>query len=102
MPDPTAHLAAELGVLAFKRGYAAVVRGATAPRRTAAPYALAALDELRARHARRWARPVDDADADTLFAMHSSARVLRYWDAPPWHGACSRSAIHRDVPDAGR
>jgi ribosomal-protein-alanine N-acetyltransferase len=29
-------------------------------------------------------RPFDDADADDLFALHSNARVLRYWDAPPW------------------
>jgi RimJ/RimL family protein N-acetyltransferase len=29
-------------------------------------------------------RPVTSADADPLFAMHSSATVLRYWDAPPW------------------
>ena len=29
-------------------------------------------------------RPFDDADADVLFAMHSSAHVLRFWDAPPW------------------
>jgi RimJ/RimL family protein N-acetyltransferase len=29
-------------------------------------------------------RPVADDDAVDLFAMHSSARVLRYWDAPPW------------------
>jgi RimJ/RimL family protein N-acetyltransferase len=29
-------------------------------------------------------RPVTDADADALFAMHSSAQVLRYWDSPPW------------------
>jgi RimJ/RimL family protein N-acetyltransferase len=29
-------------------------------------------------------RPFDDADANDLFALHSSARVLRYWDAPPW------------------
>ncbi len=29
-------------------------------------------------------RPFDDADANDLFAMHSSAYVLRYWDAPPW------------------
>lgn len=27
-------------------------------------------------------RPFDDADANDLFALHSSARVLRYWDAP--------------------
>lgn len=24
------------------------------------------------------------ADADALFALHSNAHVLRYWDAPPW------------------
>jgi RimJ/RimL family protein N-acetyltransferase len=29
-------------------------------------------------------RPFDDADAEGLFALHSSAHVLRYWDAPPW------------------
>jgi hypothetical protein len=29
-------------------------------------------------------RPFDDADANDLFALHSSACVLRYWDAPPW------------------
>jgi [ribosomal protein S5]-alanine N-acetyltransferase len=29
-------------------------------------------------------RPFDDPDADALFALHSSASVLRYWDAPPW------------------
>ena len=29
-------------------------------------------------------RPVTDADADALFAMHSDAHVLRYWDSPPW------------------
>jgi RimJ/RimL family protein N-acetyltransferase len=29
-------------------------------------------------------RAFADADADDLFALHSNARVLRYWDAPPW------------------
>ena len=29
-------------------------------------------------------RPFADADANDLFALHSSASVLRYWDAPPW------------------
>ena len=29
-------------------------------------------------------RPFDDTDANDLFALHSSAYVLRYWDAPPW------------------
>jgi AcrR family transcriptional regulator len=48
VPDPIAQLAGELGVLAFKRGYA---EWSEADRDTAgelAPYALAALDELRA------------------------------------------------------
>ncbi|HEY3558716.1 MAG TPA: GNAT family N-acetyltransferase [Kribbella sp.] len=29
-------------------------------------------------------RPFEDADADALFALHSNAHVLRYWDSPPW------------------
>ena len=29
-------------------------------------------------------RPFADADADALFALHSSDSVLRYWDSPPW------------------
>ena len=29
-------------------------------------------------------RAFEDADAKDLFALHSSAYVLRYWDAPPW------------------
>ena len=29
-------------------------------------------------------RPFGDADASDLFALHSNAYVLRYWDAPPW------------------
>jgi AcrR family transcriptional regulator len=48
VPDPTAELAAELGLLAFKRGYARWSdddHDADAP---LGPYAVAALDELRA------------------------------------------------------
>lgn len=45
VPDPTAALAGEVGVLAFKRGYAEWSDGG---RDDLAPYALAALDELRA------------------------------------------------------
>ncbi len=47
VPDPTAHLAAEMGVLAFKRGYA---RWSETPADTTglAPHTLAALAELRA------------------------------------------------------
>jgi RimJ/RimL family protein N-acetyltransferase len=29
-------------------------------------------------------RPFTDADAEPLYDLHSSSRVLRYWDAPPW------------------
>lgn len=29
-------------------------------------------------------RPVAASDADTLHALHSSPRILRYWDSPPW------------------
>jgi RimJ/RimL family protein N-acetyltransferase len=36
------------------------------------------------RTARLRLRPVAEADADALFAMHSDAHVLRYWDSPPW------------------
>jgi ribosomal-protein-alanine N-acetyltransferase len=36
------------------------------------------------RTTRLWLRPFAEADADALFALHSNARVLRYWDAPPW------------------
>lgn len=29
-------------------------------------------------------RAFTEADTDAMFALHSSPRVLRYWDAPPW------------------
>jgi ribosomal-protein-alanine N-acetyltransferase len=29
-------------------------------------------------------RPFAGADADELYALHSNAQVLRYWDSPPW------------------
>jgi ribosomal-protein-alanine N-acetyltransferase len=29
-------------------------------------------------------RPFAEADAGDLFALHSNADVLRYWDSPPW------------------
>ena len=48
VPDPTAHLAGELGVLAFKRGYAAWAEADHDAEDDLAPYALAALGELRA------------------------------------------------------
>jgi RimJ/RimL family protein N-acetyltransferase len=34
--------------------------------------------------ARLCLRPFTGGDADALFAMHTNANVLRYWDAPPW------------------
>ncbi|WP_433272733.1 TetR/AcrR family transcriptional regulator [Pseudonocardia xinjiangensis] len=48
VPDPTAALASELGVLAFKRGYAEWSDGDRAPGDGFATYLLKALDELRA------------------------------------------------------
>ncbi len=48
VPDPTADLAAELGVLAFKRGYAEWSEGDHDADDELAPYALAALEDLRA------------------------------------------------------
>jgi AcrR family transcriptional regulator len=48
VPDPTAALASELGVLAFKRGYAEWSEGDHNVDDELAPYTLAALDELRA------------------------------------------------------
>jgi len=47
VPDPTAALASELGVLAFKRGYAEWSEGDRAPTDDFAAYLLKALDELR-------------------------------------------------------
>ena len=46
--DPVAHLAAELGVLAFKRGFAAWSDGSRGATDDLAPYTLAALRDLRA------------------------------------------------------
>jgi hypothetical protein len=48
VPQPTAALAGELGVLAFKQGYAEWSSGDRRPEDGLAGHALAALDELRA------------------------------------------------------
>jgi hypothetical protein len=48
VPRPAAALAGELGVLAFKQGYARWSEAGRAGGRDLAHYALAALDELRA------------------------------------------------------
>ncbi|MGW2296200.1 GNAT family N-acetyltransferase [Streptomyces violaceorubidus] len=29
-------------------------------------------------------RPFVEGDADRLYALHTSPRVMRYWDSPPW------------------
>ncbi len=47
VPDPTAHLAAEVGVLAFKRGYAQWSDGDRDDANGLTPHALAALEDLR-------------------------------------------------------
>jgi AcrR family transcriptional regulator len=47
VPDPTAHLAGELGVLAFKRGYAQWSEGDRDDVKGLAHHALAALQDLR-------------------------------------------------------
>lgn len=36
------------------------------------------------RTARLLLRPFTEADTDAILALHSSPRVLRYWDSPPW------------------
>jgi ribosomal-protein-alanine N-acetyltransferase len=41
-------------------------------------------------------RPFEVTDADDLFALHSNATVLRYWDAPPW---TDRGRAERFVAD---
>jgi AcrR family transcriptional regulator len=48
VPDPVAHLAAEMGVLAFKRGFADWLEADRDTEGGLAPYAVAALEDLRA------------------------------------------------------
>jgi hypothetical protein len=47
VPDPIAHLAGEMGVLAFKRGYAEWLEADRETEGGLAPYATAALQDLR-------------------------------------------------------
>ncbi|GGR26762.1 TetR/AcrR family transcriptional regulator [Deinococcus ruber] len=47
VPEPTAHLAGEMGVLAFKRGYAQWSEGDRSDDEGLTPHALAALEDLR-------------------------------------------------------
>lgn len=49
-------------------------------------------------------RPFTDADAGSLFALHSSAYVMRYWDSPPWTDrarAAGFIAKCREIADEG-
>jgi [ribosomal protein S5]-alanine N-acetyltransferase len=49
-------------------------------------------------------RPFAETDADALFALHSSAHVLRYWDSPPWTDPARAQrflAVCRQVADEG-
>jgi AcrR family transcriptional regulator len=48
VPDPTAHLASEMGVLAFKHGYSAWLQADHNTEGGLAPYTAAALEDLRA------------------------------------------------------
>lgn len=49
-------------------------------------------------------RPFGEGDADDLFALHSSATVLRYWDSPPWTEAARAAtflATCRQIEEEG-
>lgn len=49
-------------------------------------------------------RPFTDADADAIFALHSSRSVLRYWDAPPWKQRAQAErfiAVCRQIEEEG-
>jgi hypothetical protein len=48
VPAPVAHLASEMGVLAFKRGYSEWVQADHDTESGLAPYTAAALEDLRA------------------------------------------------------
>jgi [ribosomal protein S5]-alanine N-acetyltransferase len=51
------------------------------------------------RTARLQLRPFADGDADDLFALHSNAYILRYWDAPTWS---ERARAERFIAACGR
>ncbi|MFD0148186.1 GNAT family N-acetyltransferase [Streptomyces sp. NPDC055721] len=44
-------------------------------------------------------RPFTAADADRLFALHSSTHVMRYWDSAPWN---DRARSDRFIAMCGR
>jgi RimJ/RimL family protein N-acetyltransferase len=46
-------------------------------------------------------RPLGPEDVAALFAIHSDAQAMRYWDAPIWTSdARGRAMVARDVADA--
>ncbi|MGY0489102.1 GNAT family N-acetyltransferase [Streptomyces sp. WG-D5] len=54
--------------------------------------------------ARLGLRPFTDADADALFALHSSKNAMRYWDSPPWTERARSErflAVCRRIADEG-
>jgi [ribosomal protein S5]-alanine N-acetyltransferase len=49
-------------------------------------------------------RPFTEADADSLYELHSDAQVLRYWDSPPWTDRARAErflAVCRQLADEG-
>lgn len=49
-------------------------------------------------------RPFNDQDADALFALHSNAIVLRYWDATAWNSRSRAEgfiATCQEIAEAG-
>ncbi len=49
-------------------------------------------------------RPLRDADAGALFALHASTVVMRYWDGPPWSDsqrAARFLAATREIAEGG-
>ena len=47
-------------------------------------------------------RPFVSADADALYALHSNAHVLRYWDSPPWNEPARAERFIAALPGDGR
>lgn len=38
-------------------------------------------------------RPFADSDAESLYSLQSNARVMRYWDSPPWKDRARAAAF---------
>ena len=49
-------------------------------------------------------RPFTHADEEALWSLHSNARVLRYWDSPPWSDRARAGrfvAVSRQLAEEG-